>query len=131
MQTQTLNMSLPRKLVKRVDEVAKKEYRNRSELIRKALRVYLERISSWDKIFEAGEKAAKKMGIKSEEEVNKIVLTKDGSPKAALVGISYLSNLEEQVRKIYRKTFIDKKLLKYTREFTDEEIKEWEKEDTL
>lgn len=131
MQTQTLNISLPKELVKRVDELAKKEYRNRSELIRQALRVYLERMFSWDKIFEAGEKAAKRMGIASEEDVNRIVLTKDGSPKAALVDISYLTNLEKQVRKIYRKTFINPKLLKYTREFTDEEIKEWEKEDTL
>ena len=62
---------------------------------------------------------------------NYIILTKDGSPKAALVDISYLSNLEEQVRKAYRKTFIDKKLLKYTKEFTNEEIKEWEKEDSF
>ena len=60
-----------------------------------------------------------------------IILTKDGSPKAALVDISYLENLERQVRKVFGKTFIDPKLLRYAREFTDEEIKEWEKEDTL
>lgn len=62
---------------------------------------------------------------------NYIILTKDGSPKAALVDISYLMNLEKQVRKAYGKTFIDPKLLKYTREFTDKEIKEWAKEDSL
>lgn len=73
MQTQTLNIALPRDLVKKVDEVAKKEYRNRSELIRQALRIYMERRATWDKIFEAGEKAAKKMGIKSEEDVDRIV----------------------------------------------------------
>jgi len=73
MQTQTLNISLPTQLVKKVDQVAKKEYRNRSELIRQALRTYLERRIAWDRIFEAGEKAAKKMGIKSEEEIDKIV----------------------------------------------------------
>ena len=60
-----------------------------------------------------------------------IILTKDGSPKAALVDISYLTNLEKQVRKAYGKTFIYPKLLRYTRKFTDEEIKEWEKEDSL
>lgn len=37
------------------------------------------------------------------------------------------TNLKDQVRK----TFIDPKLLKYTREFKDEEIKEWEEEDAL
>ena len=62
---------------------------------------------------------------------NYIILTKDGSPKVALVDILYLTNLEKQVRKAYGKTFIDPKLLKYTRIFTDEEIKEWEKEDAL
>lgn len=60
-----------------------------------------------------------------------IILTKDGSPKVALVDISYLTKLEAQVQKAYGKTFIDPKLLKYTREFTDKEIEEWEKEDTL
>jgi len=62
---------------------------------------------------------------------NYIILTKDGSPKVALVDISYLINLENQVKKTYQKTFIDPKLLKYTRKFTEEEVKEWEKEDIL
>ncbi len=73
MSTQTLNIALPTDLVKKVDLVAKKEYRNRSELIREALRVYLEDKAKWEDIFAYGRKQAKKMGIKSEEEVNKIV----------------------------------------------------------
>lgn len=73
MQTQTLNIALPKDLVKKVDEVAKKEYRNRSELIREALRVYLIDKQEWQEIFAAGEEAMKRMGIKSEEDVNKIV----------------------------------------------------------
>jgi CopG family transcriptional regulator/antitoxin EndoAI len=73
MQTQTLNISLPKDLVQKVDEAAKKEYRNRSEFIREALRVYLNDKQEWQEIFAAGEKAMKKMGIKSEKEVNDIV----------------------------------------------------------
>ena len=73
MQTQTLNISLPKELVKKVDERAQKEYRNRSELIREALRMYLKDIMEWDEIFEYGKKVGKEMGIKSEEDVNKIV----------------------------------------------------------
>lgn len=73
MLTQTLNIALPKDLVKKVDQVAKKEYRNRSELIREALRVYLTRRSKWDQIFAAGREAAKKMGIKSEQQINDIV----------------------------------------------------------
>lgn len=73
MQTQTLNIALPKELVNKVDEQAKKEYKNRSELIREALRRYLEDKSDWQQIFAAGEKAMKEMGITSEEEVDKIV----------------------------------------------------------
>ena len=78
-------------------------------------------------------KARSKLGKLTDEarKDNYIILTKDGSPKAAIVDIEYLTNLENQVRKTYKKTFVDPKLLKYTREFTDAEIKEWEKEDAL
>lgn len=73
MQTQTFNIALPKSLVKKADELAKKEYRNRSELIREALRVYLQDKDEWQKIYAAGERAMKEMGIKSEEDVDKIV----------------------------------------------------------
>lgn len=73
MMTQTFNIALPTNLVKQADLVAKKEYRNRSELIREALRVYLEDKSEWEDLFAYGENAMKKMGIRSEKEVNKIV----------------------------------------------------------
>lgn len=73
LQTQTFNIALPSDLVARMDLVAKDEYRNRSELIREAVRVYMEDRLEWNRIFEFGSKAAKKAGIKSEEDVNKIV----------------------------------------------------------
>ena len=73
MQTQTFNIALPSSLVARMDLVATNEYRNRSELIREAVRIYLEDKLEWEDIFEFGRKAAKKAGIKSEEDVNKIV----------------------------------------------------------
>jgi len=73
MQTQTLNIALPKDLVKKVDQQAKEEYRNRSELIREALRIYLSRRQDWNQIFKAGKEAAKKMGITSEEQINDIV----------------------------------------------------------
>jgi len=60
-----------------------------------------------------------------------IILTKGGQAEAALVDIDYLARLEEEVAKIYQQTFIDPKLLPFTREFTSEEIDEWLKEDRL
>lgn len=62
---------------------------------------------------------------------NYVVLTKGGSPKAAIVDIKYLNKLQEQLRSIYQKTYIDPKLIPYTREFSDEEIAQWLKEDAL
>ena len=73
MQTQTFNIALPSSLVARMDLVATNEYRNRSELIREAVRIYLEDKLEWEDIFEFGRVAGKKAGIKSEEDVNKIV----------------------------------------------------------
>jgi len=60
-----------------------------------------------------------------------IVLTKGGNPRAALVDINYLKNLEQEVQKIYGITFIDTSLLPLTRNFTNQEIASWEQEDKL
>lgn len=73
MLTQTFNIALPVDLVKRADKVAKREYRNRSELIREALRVYLTDKARWEEIFAYGKKQAKKIGVKSEQDVVRIV----------------------------------------------------------
>lgn len=73
MQTQTFNIALPKELVKKVDEAAKREYRNRSELIREALRVYLKDMEEWEDLFKYGRRVGKRMGLKSEDAVNKIV----------------------------------------------------------
>ena len=73
MNTQTFNIALPKELVKKVDELAKKEYRNRSELIRQALRIYLMDRYEWEDLSSYGKKIGKKMGIKSEKDVDKIV----------------------------------------------------------
>lgn len=78
-------------------------------------------------------KARSKLGDLAEKVSgeNYIVLTKGGSPKAAIVDISYLNKLQQEIRNIYQKTFIDPALKKYTREFSDKEIGEWQKQDQL
>ena len=62
---------------------------------------------------------------------NYFVLTKGGSPAVALVDFEYLKKLELSVKQITQKTFIDPKLDKFTREFSDKEIAEWQSEDQL
>jgi len=73
MTTQTLNIALPKELVKKVDEAASKEYKNRSELIREALRVYLKDMEEWEDLSKYGREVGRRMGIKSEKDVDKIV----------------------------------------------------------
>lgn len=73
MQAQTFNISLPGELVTRMDIVAADEYRNRSELIREAIRVYLRDKEEWEDIFKFGREVGRKMKIKSEGDVNRIV----------------------------------------------------------
>jgi len=73
MQTQSFNIVLPKELVQKIDAVAKIEYRNRSELIREAVRRYVTDIDEWEKLFASVSIQGKKMGITSEEDVNRIV----------------------------------------------------------
>lgn len=73
MRVKAFNIALPKDLVEKIDKAAKKEYRNRSELIRQAVWVYLKDREEWEKLFDYGKRIGKKMGIKSEEDVNRIV----------------------------------------------------------
>lgn len=72
MASQTFNISLPKELVKKADEAAKKVFKNRSEYIRDALVKELQKESDWEKIFAEGKKMGEKMGIKSEEDAYRI-----------------------------------------------------------
>jgi len=54
---QTINISLPKDLVIKADATAKREYKNRSELIREALRLYVSDTS--DDFFDLMRKQAK------------------------------------------------------------------------
>ena len=73
MNTQTINIVLPKELVKLADRTAKREFKNRSELIREALISYIREIEEWQDLFEYGKRMGKKAGIKSEADVDKIV----------------------------------------------------------
>lgn len=73
MSVQTLNIALPKELVEAIDKQAKKEYKNRSGFIREAVITHLNRMQRWNYIFQIGREAGKQSGIKSEEDVNRIV----------------------------------------------------------
>ena len=56
MPTVTVNISFQDSLLSEIDKTAKKEYRSRSELIREAARLYIERQNQWNDLFQLGDK---------------------------------------------------------------------------
>jgi predicted transcriptional regulator len=71
--SQTFTVSLPRDLAEEVDRVARAENRTRSELVREAFRQYVQRRRRWAAIFKYGEEAGERAGVRSEEDVARIV----------------------------------------------------------
>ncbi len=66
-----INVSMPPAMAKRVTKLAKAENRTKSELLREAFRSY-EFAKDWAKIRAWGEETARRMSIKSEEDVERI-----------------------------------------------------------
>ena len=64
MQTSTVNIAFQKDLLKEIDKAAKSEFRSRSEFIREAARLYLDRRKRWDDIFSLGDKQKMALGLK-------------------------------------------------------------------
>jgi metal-responsive CopG/Arc/MetJ family transcriptional regulator len=69
MAVSTVNISFQEELLDQIDEMAKNEARTRSELIREAARIYIERKKKWESVFAYGESLASKYKF-TEEDVN-------------------------------------------------------------
>ena len=70
--TKTWTISLPPKLVRQAERTAKEENRTKSELVREALRLYLEE-RRWRKLQRQTAIRAQALGIKTEEDVNRLI----------------------------------------------------------
>jgi CopG family transcriptional regulator/antitoxin EndoAI len=70
--TQTWTVSLPPKLIKEAERVAKQEDRTKSELVREALRMYIEE-RRWRKLQRETAIKAQALGIKTEQDVDRLV----------------------------------------------------------
>ncbi|HKF77375.1 MAG TPA: ribbon-helix-helix protein, CopG family [Candidatus Dormibacteraeota bacterium] len=66
-------MSLPPDLAAEVDRVARAEHRSRSELLREAFRQYVQRRQRWEAIFDYGEARGRQLGLRSEEDIARLV----------------------------------------------------------
>ena len=56
MPTVTVNIAFQGSLLNEIDKTARKEFRSRSELIREAARLYIERRNQWNDFFLLGDK---------------------------------------------------------------------------
>lgn len=65
----TVNISFQDSLLADIDKVAKLESRSRSELLREAVRMYIDRKRRWDRIFAYGESQVSQRKL-SEADVN-------------------------------------------------------------
>lgn len=70
--TMTWTVSLPPGLVKKAERTAKEENRTKSELVREALRMYLEE-RGWRKLQQKTALRAQALGIRTEEQVEQLV----------------------------------------------------------
>ncbi len=64
-----LNISLPPKLYEDVEKLAEEQAKAKGEFVREVIREYVEKDRRWKQIRKWGEESAKKMGIKSERDV--------------------------------------------------------------
>lgn len=72
MNTQTVNISLPKKLVEIMDDFAERQFSTRSDLIRTAVIRYINKDRKVADLFTYFENKAKKLKIK-EEDIDKII----------------------------------------------------------
>jgi len=72
-QTKTVNTSLPLNVCQELEELAERKGISKSQILRLALANYVEREKRWQRIYEIGEKRANELGIKSEEDVERLI----------------------------------------------------------
>jgi metal-responsive CopG/Arc/MetJ family transcriptional regulator len=69
MAVSTVTISFQGDLLEQIDRIAQNESRTRSELIREAARIYIERKKKWESIFSYGESLSAKYKF-TEDDVN-------------------------------------------------------------
>ena len=74
MPVSTVNISFNTDFLTQLDQIANDEARTRSELIREAARMYIERKKEWQKIFETGSQIGKTLEITEDDIISEIKL---------------------------------------------------------
>jgi CopG family transcriptional regulator / antitoxin EndoAI len=72
MAVSTVNISFNSELLKEADRLAKAESRSRSELVREAVRQYIERRKKWDELFRLADQHMKGRNISEQDIIDEI-----------------------------------------------------------
>jgi metal-responsive CopG/Arc/MetJ family transcriptional regulator len=72
MAVSTVNISFQEDLLRQIDTIAQNEARTRSELIREAARLYIERKRKWESIFAYGHSIGQNLGLTEEDVMKEI-----------------------------------------------------------
>ncbi len=71
--TKTLNLSLPLEIYKDIDRLSRQKNLPMEEILKWALKQYIASEKIWNHIYKWGKESAKNLGIRSEEDVNRII----------------------------------------------------------
>jgi metal-responsive CopG/Arc/MetJ family transcriptional regulator len=73
--TKVLSVTLPAPMLEAAQELARRENRTMSELVREALRSYAQQESEkrWEALAKLGAAAAKRVGVENEEDVVRVI----------------------------------------------------------
>ena len=72
MSVSTVNISFQDELLEKIDSLAQKESRTRSEFIREAARQYIQRKQRWDEVFSIGNTLGNKIQMSDDELLQEI-----------------------------------------------------------
>jgi CopG family transcriptional regulator / antitoxin EndoAI len=72
MKTGTVNISFQKGLLNQIDDIAAEESRTRSELVREAARMYIERKKRWRSLFDFGKNYAQELELKEQDVAEEI-----------------------------------------------------------
>ncbi|MDR1256856.1 MAG: ribbon-helix-helix domain-containing protein [Spirochaetaceae bacterium] len=78
MAVSTVNISFQEELLEQIDKIAQNEVRTRSELIREAARIYIERKMKWKSIFSYGENLSSKYKFTEKDVTDEIKKYREG-----------------------------------------------------
>ena len=73
MPIKTVNISFPQKTLEEIDSFAQKESLSRSDVLRIGAKKYIRNYSNWQALQKLGVKQARKLGLKSEEDIVNIL----------------------------------------------------------